>query len=99
MLGLIFRSVKEIGYHWPSRLQKAKRDEMWVDVPRLWKNVGGVLCACLGEKVIELDVLTPMCEVLAPRVLSRCRQAVFFFFFFLRKVLPPPLGGLHVWPK
>lgn len=46
-------------------IQKAKRDEMWVDVPRLWKNVGGVLCACLGEKVIELDVLTPMCEVLA----------------------------------
>eukprot|EP00667_Euglena_gracilis_P001234 EG_transcript_1235 len=47
-----------------STLQKAKRDEMWVDVPRLWKNVGGVLCACINKEIMDLEVLAPMCEAL-----------------------------------
>lgn len=46
-------------------LQKAKREELWVDVPRLWKNVGGVLCDCLAERVLEFEALAPMCETLS----------------------------------
>eukprot|EP00668_Euglena_longa_P004979 GGOE01005847.1.p1 GENE.GGOE01005847.1~~GGOE01005847.1.p1 ORF type:complete len:1039 (-),score=252.58 GGOE01005847.1:994-4038(-) len=48
-----------------SALQKAKRDEMWVDVPRLWKNISGVLCACISKEIMDLEALAPMCEALA----------------------------------
>lgn len=45
-------------------LEKAKREELWVDVPKLWQNIGVVLAGCFNEKVVDLEVLAPMAEVL-----------------------------------
>lgn len=46
-------------------LQKAKRDEVWVDAPGLWKNIGAVLCACLAADLMGWEALVPMSEELA----------------------------------
>jgi len=45
-------------------MEKAKREELWVDVPKLWQNIGVVLAGCFKEKVVDLEVLAPMAEVL-----------------------------------
>jgi|UniRef100_A0A7S4FUQ9 translation initiation factor 4G len=46
-------------------MEKAKREELWVDVPRLWQNIGVVLGGSFEAKIVDLEVLAPMAEVLA----------------------------------
>jgi hypothetical protein len=60
--GLITQAHLQTGF--VDAIAKAKRDELWVDVPRLWGNLGSVLCGCMSESIVEFDLLVLLCEAL-----------------------------------
>eukprot|EP00669_Euglena_mutabilis_P010277 TRINITY_DN5035_c0_g1_i3.p3 TRINITY_DN5035_c0_g1~~TRINITY_DN5035_c0_g1_i3.p3 ORF type:complete len:118 (+),score=49.27 TRINITY_DN5035_c0_g1_i3:62-415(+) len=41
--------------------------EVWVDAPRLWANLAGVLSACVAGGLVDFDVLCPMVTAFGTR--------------------------------
>jgi len=41
-------------------VERAVEYEQWVDVPKLWSNLGDVLCDCIVSSVADFDVLAAM---------------------------------------